>query len=337
MRRLALEVLPERAAVECDLSEIAVAAAKLGTDIDGANAGLGPLSEAAEQTRALFEALHREFVGEQRELQTKTDALADGRRRDADEALAAKADELERNAQKQRASVIELEERVGEPIVDIDAQIKRLENSARIYQNEAARLRAEIARSSATIIAGEGDGVEEELENARAEELRLNKEIEDCKREIAVLQLLRDTLRTAESEAKALYLAPVTTRVEPYLRVLIPGTNLMLDEDLHIARLKRNGMEEDFTRLSDGTQEQIAVLTRLAFAELLLDQGRPATVILDDALVFSDDERIERMFNIMTRAAERLQIIVLTCRKRLFTRLGAPLLNIKSSDLTMAA
>jgi uncharacterized protein YhaN len=96
-------------------------------------------------------------------------------------------------------------------------------------------------------------------------------------------------------------------------------------------------MEEDFTRLSDGTQEQIAVLTRLAFAELLLDQGRPATVILDDALVFSDDERIERMFNIMTRAAERLQIIVLTCRKRLFTRLGAPLLNMRSSDLTMAA
>jgi DNA repair exonuclease SbcCD ATPase subunit len=337
MRRLALEVLPERAAVECDLSEIAVAAAKLGTDIDGANAGLGPLSEAAEQTRALFEALHREFVGEQRELQTKTDALADGRRRDADEALAAKADELERNAQKQRASVTELEERVGEPIADIDAEIKRLENSARIYQHEAARLRTEIARSSATINASEGDGVEEELENARAEELRLNKEIEDCKREIAVLQLLRDTLRTAESEAKARYLAPVTTRVEPYLRVLIPGTNLMLDEDLHIARLKRNGMEEDFTRLSDGTQEQIAVLTRLAFAELLLDQGRPATVILDDALVFSDDERIERMFNIMTRAAERLQIIVLTCRKRLFTRLGAPLLNIKSSDLTMAA
>jgi len=71
-----------------------------------------------------------------------------------------------------------------------------------------------------------------------------------------------------------------------------------------------------------GTQEQIAVLTRLGFAELLLDQGRPATVILDDALVFPDDNRIEQMFDIMTRAARRMQIIILTCRKRLFTRLG---------------
>ncbi len=68
---------------------------------------------------------------------------------------------------------------------------------------------------------------------------------------------------------------------------------LVLDENLHIVAVKRNGLEEEFSRLSEGTQEQIAVLSRLAFAELLLDQGRPATVILDDALIFSADDRIE--------------------------------------------
>lgn len=69
-------------------------------------------------------------------------------------------------------------------------------------------------------------------------------------------------------------------------------------------------------------------MTRLAFAELLLDKGQPATVILDDALVFSDDDRIERMFDILMRASEKVQIIVLTCRRRLFARLGAPALHI---------
>ena len=53
-------------------------------------------------------------------------------------------------------------------------------------------------------------------------------------------------------------------------------------------------------------------------------------MILDDALVFSDDDRIERMFDIMTRAAKRMQIIVLTRRKRLFTRLGARMLRIEA-------
>ena len=52
-------------------------------------------------------------------------------------------------------------------------------------------------------------------------------------------------------------------------------------------------------------------------------------MILDDALAFSDDDRIERMFDILMRAGEHVQILVLTCRKRLFTRLGAATLEIK--------
>ena len=118
-------------------------------------------------------------------------------------------------------------------------------------------------------------------------------------------------------------------RTEPYIRMLLPGAGLVFDEHLSISAVERSGIQEDFGRLSDGTQEQLAVLTRLAFAELMLDQGRPATVILDDALVFSDDNRIERMFDILMRAGEKVQIIVLTCRKRLFTRLGASMLQIE--------
>jgi uncharacterized protein YhaN len=255
----------------------------------------------------------------------------------SDDLLVAEADALERVAKQRQDNLTTIEQKVSETIEEIDAQIKRLENAARTHQDETNRLCTEIAKSSATITASEGDGVEEELENARAEESRLDSHVKHCEREVKVLRLLSEELRKAESEAKARYLGPVLTRVQPYLRVLLPGADLMLDEDLHIASLKRHGMAEEFAKLSEGTQEQIAVLTRLAFAELLLDQGRPATVILDDALVFSDDDRIERMFDIMTRAAERVQIVVLTCRRRLFTRLGARMLNIESSDMTITA
>jgi uncharacterized protein YhaN len=95
--------------------------------------------------------------------------------------------------------------------------------------------------------------------------------------------------------------------------------------------IQRAGQLEDFDVLSGGTKEQLAVLTRLAFAELLLGQGRPATVILDDALAFSDDERIESMFDVLMRAGDKVQIIVLTCRKKLFTRLGAAPLEIREA------
>ena len=104
---------------------------------------------------------------------------------------------------------------------------------------------------------------------------------------------------------------------------------MVLDRKSHIAALQRDGQREEFDILSGGTQEQLAVLTRLAFAELLLGQGRPATVILDDALAFSDDDRIQLMFDVLMRAGTQVQIIVLTCRKHLFTRLGAAPLEIK--------
>ena len=48
--------------------------------------------------------------------------------------------------------------------------------------------------------------------------------------------------------------------------------------------------------LSGGTREQIAILTRLAFAKLLAKTGNAPPVILDDVLIFSDDDQIEKMF-----------------------------------------
>ena len=68
---------------------------------------------------------------------------------------------------------------------------------------------------------------------------------------------------------------------------------------------------------------------RLAFGRLLAERGQPAPVVLDDALVFSDDERIERMFDVLTQAAEKQQVIVLTCRSRAFRNCGGRPLAIE--------
>ena len=80
-----------------------------------------------------------------------------------------------------------------------------------------------------------------------------------------------------------------------------------------------------------GKQEQIAVLIRLAFAEMLVEQGHPATFVLDDALVFSDERRMGRMFDILNMAGQQVQIIVLTCREQLFEGVGGRRLSLKSA------
>ena len=76
-------------------------------------------------------------------------------------------------------------------------------------------------------------------------------------------------------------------------------------------------------------REQITVLTRLAFARLLARDGQAVPVILDDALIFSDDDRIKRMFNALHRRADDLQILVFTCRQRAFQKLGGHTLSMR--------
>jgi hypothetical protein len=90
-------------------------------------------------------------------------------------------------------------------------------------------------RFTALIEANEGAGVEEMLLAAEAERDRLTVAVAEFEKEAAVLQLLSETLDAAEGEAKTRYLTPVISRVEPYLKMLLPGANIVLDEDLRIA------------------------------------------------------------------------------------------------------
>jgi uncharacterized protein YhaN len=85
---------------------------------------------------------------------------------------------------------------------------------------------------------------------------------------------------------------------------------------------------EDFDILSGGTQEQISLLVRLAFARIIAADGRPAPVVLDDAIIYTDDDRIEQMFDALTRQSADLQVIVFSCRQRAFRTLGGRALTI---------
>ncbi len=327
---LALASLPPPAETEAAISAAHREGDLVATETDAAEAAAEGPKLALADTAAAVRELGNRLAERRTALGGKQDQLAAGRDRCRDERLTAQAEELARLAADAQAALAGHAGRQGETVEEIDVRVRRLEAAGKLHAADIDRLNKEISHLEGLIEAHEGIGVEEDLGAAQAEEARLAVQVKGYEEEVAVLELLCSTLRAAESEAKQKYLAPVAQRAEPYLRMLLPGAGLKFDENLTIDKIERSGAAESFACLSAGTQEQLAVLTRLAFAELLLDQGRPATVILDDALVFSDDERIERMFDILMRAAEKVQIIVLTCRQRVFARLGAPILHISA-------
>ena len=174
--------------------------------------------------------------------------------------------------------------------------------------------------------AGEMEIAEGEL--VRAEDLQAR-----LSHQAYALTLLLDTLVEEERIARETFLAPVRDRVERYLKRLLPNSELILDDQtLRITHLRREGMDEPYERLSIGTREQLAVLVRLAFADLLDGHGKKSPIILDDALVFSDDQRFVAMQRILDGAAERLQIIVLTCHERTYFDRGWTTKRVQGSQ-----
>lgn len=155
--------------------------------------------------------------------------------------------------------------------------------------------------------------VEAEEQHQAAEERRVR-----LAAEADALEFLRRTLSQVGDETARTFLGPVTRRVAHYIEQILPGAEPQFNEEMTLTALTRGMTAESSGDLSRGTQEQLAVLTRLAFADLLLDKGAPVSLILDDPLVYSDDSRFELMTDILTKAGERMQVILFTCRAKAF-------------------
>jgi len=152
--------------------------------------------------------------------------------------------------------------------------------------------------------------------------------------EVAALVCLRDALENARDGAREAYLESVQEELRPLLRVLQEDAGIDWETDsIMPGALRRGGETEAFETLLGGTQEQIAILTRLAFARLFARRDQHLPIILDDALAYSDDDRIVKMFTALNRVAMDQQIIVLSCRQLAFAGLGGdrPAINIAAA------
>lgn len=210
------------------------------------------------------------------------------------------------------------------------ARCDRLEQAASNRSDELRQLERDIGRLTGQIQTAGGDGVGEALAAAEEQRALAERRRAQLQERIAVLKLLRDTISACLTEGRERYHEPVRRHLRPFLNDLFPGAELELGDDFAITGIRRDRAEA-FGRLSDGTQEQIAVLVRLAMGAMLAEKGTPVPIILDDALVYCDDDRIQCMFDAISRAGKRQQIVVLTCRLRSFGPLGGRTLRLSGT------
>lgn len=214
------------------------------------------------------------------------------------------------------------------------AEMERAENAVNAAHQERMQVGERLAALSAEIRTMAGNGIEErlaelqgQLEAARTTEARLA-------RQAAALTRLQTALNAERDAARDTYFGPVQEELKPLLSILHRDAALSFDsESLLPTGLMRDQAEETLENLSGGTKEQIAILTRLAFARLFARQGRHMPIILDDALVYSDDDRIIKMFTALTRVAKDQQILVFSCRQLAFQDLGGTRPTLEITDV----
>ena len=208
-------------------------------------------------------------------------------------------------------------------------RVGRLESASDNHKARLDGIDRDLANLEGQIQSAGGDGLGETVEILRAERDLVRREAERHAGRAATLQLLKETVEAAYQEQRERLNAPLRRHLQPFLHDVFPAAELSLGDGFAVGGMRRDGpAAEDFERLSAGTQEQIAVLVRLAMGAMLAGRGDPVPIILDDALVFSDDERIAQMFDAISRAGRTQQVIVLTCRTRAFATLGGRQLAI---------
>lgn len=310
--------------------------------LDEARAAAARARDAAEAAKA---RAREEFVAERTRRASLTAsvdeqrrrverALAEARARSDEDAPTLRAQELAEAARRLEAlSGRHAAEAAATPGPDQlalrEARVERLEQALDNHLRELDRLGHDV-RSREEIVRRLGaDGLDERLARVEQERALAERELARAQRSTDALRLLRDEIAATLAEGRARFVAPVMENLRPYLGALFPGAEIEIGDDFSPARIMRANADERFDLLSDGTREQIAILVRLALGAMLAKSGRPAPIILDDALVFSDDARIETMFDALARAARNQQVIVLTCRSRAFAPIGGASLRIE--------
>lgn len=295
----ALQALREAEAVSAQ-AETALAAAQRTMDTDGARAQL--LENQAAARSAELQSPERAT-----QRQARAGRLAEVR---------SSHDELERRVREAQAAL------AGHRPELVEQDVQRYEKSAAIEREAQHKRHGEILQLQGKLDQAGAQGLGERLSEAEAACERLERRRDDFARRAAALELLQKLLADKRAAATQRLQAPLARRLNYYLALLFPEADLRLDDALLPAALRRAGGEDQLSALSFGTREQLGILARFAYADLLREAGRPTLLLLDDALVHTDDARRDFMKRALFDAATRHQILMFTCHGEAWRDMG---------------
>jgi hypothetical protein len=271
---------------------------------------MSKLNEVSTQATRLQDKL----VTQRAELAVVVDRLTQQRATLADDKLTATADADALTAHTAAARVAELAEQLAAAAPEaVSAELGEAVHAAAVLRErheEIARTLHEIA-AQLTVFGTEGrkgklDAAEIQREHARNEHDRVG-------RRARAVQLLRDVMVRHRGTTRLRYVEPYRAELQRLGRpVFGPSFEVDVDSDLCILNRTLEGCTVPYESLSGGAKEQLGILARLAGAALVAKEDA-VPILIDDALGFTDPQRLVKMAAVFDTLGERGQVIVLTC------------------------
>jgi hypothetical protein len=160
------------------------------------------------------------------------------------------------------------------------------------------------------------DAAETEREHAEAEYQRVH-------RRARAAELLRSVMSRHRDATRLRYVDPFRGQVERLGRIVFGDTfEVEIDSRLRICSRTLSGRTVPYESLSGGAKEQLGIVARLAGAALVAKEDS-VPVVIDDALGFTDPDRLVKMGAVFDAVGGDGQVIVLTCSPQRYESVGA--------------
>jgi uncharacterized protein YhaN len=202
-------------------------------------------------------------------------------------------------------------EELNEAIRCHDALVRRHEQIGEALRDTTAQLRAYGTQGRQ----GQLDAAQIELQHAAAEHARLG-------RRATAVHVLRSVMLRHRDDARLRYVQPFRNEVERLGRIVFGADfEVEIDAELRICSRTLAGRTVPYDSLSGGAKEQLGIVARLAGAALVAkEDGVP--VLIDDALGFTDADRLTKMGEVFDAVGGDGQVIVLTCSPERYAAVG---------------
>lgn len=194
----------------------------------------------------------------------------------------------------------------------------------------AARLQQQIAQVQGQLAALGG------TEDAPQRIARKQEQLHRLQGEYDSLALALDALRSANTTLQNRFSPELGRRAAEIFADMTgsPWSHILLDREFRLsAEAGSDPTRRSVQLLSSGTADQLYLAVRLAICEMVLPAEQNAPLILDDALLTFDDERLHKTLDYLVRLGEQRQILLFSCQSReadyLASRSGVHILNLQ--------